>query len=185
MDGGRRRRADAYRRNALASVTTHDLPTATGWWDGSTLELRRGLGLLTQPYDVAAAELAATHATLLELLLTEGALEPGASGVRDKVLAMYRFLSSTPSRLVAVALWDAVGDPRQPNVPGTIDTYPNRRLPLSVPRPEGPQPNTVEQLAGLAAVRQMIGIFQRQGATDTHGGGRAAAGQPFGNRHIC
>src|SRR5487761_1127674 len=38
---------------ALAAVTTHDLPTVAGLWDGSDLEARRRLGL---PADAATAE---------------------------------------------------------------------------------------------------------------------------------
>ena len=39
----------------------------------------------------------------------------------------------TPSRLRCVALTDAVGDRRTQNQPGTIDEYPNWRVPLSGP----------------------------------------------------
>ena len=37
------------------------------------------------------------------------------------------------SRLLCVALADAVGDRRAQNQPGTIDEYPNWRVPLSGP----------------------------------------------------
>ena len=47
--------------------------------------------------------------------------------------ALYRFLARTPSRLVALALTDAVGDRRTQNQPGTTDEYPNWRVPLADP----------------------------------------------------
>ena len=46
---------------------------------------------------------------------------------------MYRYLGRTPSRLLAVALTDAVGDKRAQNQPGTTDEYPNWRVPLTGP----------------------------------------------------
>ncbi len=39
----------------------------------------------------------------------------------------------TPSRLLALALPDAVGDVRTQNQPGTTDEYPNWRVPLANP----------------------------------------------------
>ena len=51
----------------------------------------------------------------------------------DVVLAMHAALVASPSRLVLAAFGDAVGDIRQPNLPGTIDEYPNWRVPLSGP----------------------------------------------------
>ena len=49
------------------------------------------------------------------------------------ILALYRYLGRTPSRLLAVALTDAVGDRRTQNQPGTTDEYPNWRVPLTGP----------------------------------------------------
>ena len=49
------------------------------------------------------------------------------------VLALYRYLTRTPSRLLALALPDAVGDVRTQNQPGTTDEYPNWRVPLAGP----------------------------------------------------
>ena len=49
------------------------------------------------------------------------------------MLALYRYLGRTPSRLLALALTDAVGDRRTQNQPGTTDEYPNWRVPLSGP----------------------------------------------------
>jgi 4-alpha-glucanotransferase len=53
---------------------------------------------------------------------------------RDDFLAVVKFLSDTPSRLLAIALEDVLGVVDQPNVPGTTDEHPNwrRRLPVTV-----------------------------------------------------
>ncbi|HEV2891034.1 MAG TPA: 4-alpha-glucanotransferase [Frankiaceae bacterium] len=101
-----------YPENAFASVTTHDLPTARGVWDDD--------------------ERAAEQETVLRLLRAEGLV--GEDPTRDElVVAMHAFVARTPSLLAAVALGDALGDPRQPNMPGTKDEYPNWRIPLPVP----------------------------------------------------
>jgi 4-alpha-glucanotransferase len=156
-----RRDAARYPRSALASVTTHDLPTATGWWDGSALRLRDELGLLTEPVADAQRRQADDHAAMLALLRAHGALTEDATDVRARVVALYRFLMSTPSALVAVALWDGVGDARQPNVPGTVDAYPNWRLPLSVPGTSGPVPLTLESLTHGAWVDDVVAAIRR------------------------
>ena len=49
------------------------------------------------------------------------------------VIALYRYLGRTPSRLLALALPDAVGERRTQNQPGTTDEYPNWRVPLAGP----------------------------------------------------
>ena len=49
------------------------------------------------------------------------------------MLALYRYLGRTPSKLLALSLADAVGDMRTQNQPGTTDEYPNWRVPLSGP----------------------------------------------------
>ena len=44
---------------------------------------------------------------------------------------LHRLLTLTPARLIGVSLADAVGDRRTINQPGTIDEYPNWRVPLA------------------------------------------------------
>jgi len=53
--------------------------------------------------------------------------------VQATVHALHRYLTWTPSRLISVALSDLVGDRRTQNQPGTIDEYPNWRVPLAGP----------------------------------------------------
>jgi 4-alpha-glucanotransferase len=49
----------------------------------------------------------------------------------DPVLAMHGALAESPCTVVLAAFGDAVGDLRQPNLPGTVDEYPNWRLPVA------------------------------------------------------
>ncbi|TXM90231.1 4-alpha-glucanotransferase, partial [Methylobacterium sp. WL103] len=49
---GRFKAPDAYPRDALTAITTHDLPTFVGWWRGVDTDTRQSLGL----YDAERAE---------------------------------------------------------------------------------------------------------------------------------
>ncbi len=119
---------DAWPEQAVASVSTHDLPTVTGFLRAEHVRARAGLGLLD---DVAAEEAraAAARAELIDLLRAEG-LVGDAPTEDDLVLAIHVLLAESRSRLVLVAPYDVVGEARQPNLPGTVDEYPNWRLPL-------------------------------------------------------
>ncbi len=136
----------AWREAAVASVTTHDLPTAAGFLTGEHVRVRAGLGLL----DDAEAEergAAAERAEMSELVAAEGAdaavrdrlAAAGLDGadaaplrpLEPEILALHELLVRSPSRVVLAWLPDAVGDLRQPNMPGTVDQYPNWRLPVA------------------------------------------------------
>jgi 4-alpha-glucanotransferase len=148
-----------WRRLAMASVSTHDLPTAAGFLAGEHVRVRAELGVLGRSEAAERAHWWRERATLLRRLAAEGLLpagvppawlerverEPaGGLGVSPRLLdevvvAMHRLLAAAPSEVVLAAPGDAVGDLRQPNLPGTTDAYPNWRLPLadSTGRPVG------------------------------------------------
>jgi 4-alpha-glucanotransferase len=116
-------------RNVAASVSTHDLPTAAGFLRGEHVRVRAELGLLTGPAEAEWARAAADRGRLLELLRSEGLID-GEPSEEDVIVAMHRLLARTPCLLRLVSPYDVLGEPRQPNLPGTIDQYPNWRLPL-------------------------------------------------------
>ena len=74
----------------------------------------------------------------------------------DVVLAMHAALAVSPCRLVLAAFGDAVGDLRQPNLPGTVDEYPNWRLPVAdgTGRPLG-----LEELLEHPGVRRLTALL--------------------------
>jgi 4-alpha-glucanotransferase len=120
---------DGWREEAAASVTTHDLPTALGWLRGEHVKVRESLGLLDDP----AAELVSwqrERTELVALLVDHGLAEAGADD-ETLVLALHAFLGATRCQVLLAAPADAVGDLRQPNLPGTTDEYPNWRLPIA------------------------------------------------------
>ena len=143
-------RPEWWREYCLASVTTHDLPPTAGYLAGDHVRLRDSLGLLTRSLaEELAADDAERSAWLAELrqrgALTsavadaaEAGLDPDAvdasdADVQATVHALHRYLTWTPSKLISVALSDLVGDRRTQNQPGTIDEYPNWRVPLAGP----------------------------------------------------
>jgi 4-alpha-glucanotransferase len=132
-----------WRELAMASVTTHDLPTVAGWWHDDQVRVRAELGLLTRPQEEEQRSADAERAALLASARREGLLgEPGSGGGgetgdgqgwdEDQVsLALHGMLTRSPARIVLAAPGDAIGDRRQPNLPGTVDEYPNWRLPVA------------------------------------------------------
>jgi 4-alpha-glucanotransferase len=125
-------RAERWREYCLSSVTTHDLPPTAGYLAGEHVRLRDSLGLLTRSVDEELAAAQAERAAWIAELRRVGLLSKHAD-LEQTVLALYQYLGRTPSRLLGLALTDAVGDRRTQNQPGTTDEYPNWRVPLSGP----------------------------------------------------
>lgn len=125
--------AERWREYCLSSVTTHDLPPTAGYLAGDHVRLRDSLGLLTRPVDEELEADRTELAAWLAELRRVGLLEDGDDDPERVVVALYRYLGRTPSRLLGVALTDAVGDRRTQNQPGTTDEYPNWRVPLTGP----------------------------------------------------
>jgi 4-alpha-glucanotransferase len=117
-------------QRAAASISTHDLPTAVGFLRGEHVRVRAALGLLN---DEAAewTQARTQRAELVGLLRAEGLLRDGETE-DDIVVAMHALLARTPCQLLLASPYDVLGEVRQPNLPGTIDEYPNWRLPLPV-----------------------------------------------------
>ncbi|SCK58404.1 (1-_4)-alpha-D-glucan 1-alpha-D-glucosylmutase [Variovorax sp. HW608] len=137
---GRFRAPADYPRQAVAAVSTHDLPPLAGWWSAHDLKERRALGLV----DDAALErlreerrhdrqrlLDAVRADGHESLPDPGSAEspPGA----DDVAALHAFLARAPSSVMMVQLEDALAQVEQPNLPGTTVEHPNWRRKYALP----------------------------------------------------
>lgn len=126
-----------WRELCLASVTTHDLPPTAGYLAADHVRLRDRLGLLTRSLEDELAADSAARDAWIRALREEGLLPQAGAGadvdVESTVIALHEFLLRTPARLRCVALTDAVGDRRTQNQPGTVDEYPNWRVPLSGP----------------------------------------------------
>ncbi len=121
---------EQYRRLALATITTHDLPPTAGYLAGEHVELRERLGLLNEPVAAVRAAAEQERAEMRALLAARGLIGDDPSE-REVVEAMHRLLLASPSILVGVSLADAVGERRAQNQPGTDTEYPNWKVPLA------------------------------------------------------
>jgi 4-alpha-glucanotransferase len=113
---------ESYRQNGVAAFATHDLPTFAGWLHGSDLAIKAALAINPgESLDERDCARQALHRALLERKMP--ALD---------FIAVARYLAESPSRLVLIAIEDAVGSKEQVNVPGTVDEYPNWRVRLPI-----------------------------------------------------
>ncbi|HEY1573334.1 MAG TPA: 4-alpha-glucanotransferase [Pseudonocardiaceae bacterium] len=116
----------AWNPHAMASITTHDLPTVAGWLSGEHVRVRAELSMLDGPVADEERSAAADRAALFDLLRAEGV------PTDDPVIALHTVLARAAARLLLTSPADVVGEHRQPNLPGTVDQYPNWRIPLPV-----------------------------------------------------
>ena len=155
QDGGVPLPPEAYREYCMASVTTHDMPPTAGYLALDHIRLQHSLGMLTESLDEELALAERTFDTWNRELVQRGFLVEGETDVAEKVLAMHRWIVASPARVLCAALTDAVGDRKTQNQPGTVDEYPNWRVPLSGPDGEPLSLEEVfrsERAARLAAV---------------------------------
>jgi 4-alpha-glucanotransferase len=112
-----------YPVQALAAVTTHDLPTVAGVWTGIDLTNQRAIGM--KPNEEASLALRDKLAELVGL--------DDSSPVDDVVAGTYAALAEAPSMLLTAGLDDALGVVERPNMPGTTDEWPNWSIALPLP----------------------------------------------------
>jgi 4-alpha-glucanotransferase len=139
--------------DAMASISTHDLPTAAGFLRGENVRVRADLGLLEDP-EADRKRAAADRDELLAELADNGLLPAQPADEEDLVVALHELLATSASTLLLTSPQDALGEVRQPNLPGTIDQYPNWRIPLPVTVEEFLQhPVVVRAVAALRSAR--------------------------------
>ncbi len=131
------RRPAQFLRQALATVTTHDMPTMRSFWEGRDIELRRSLDLY--PSEQAAIEVGRERRhdrqALLDGLRAE-ALAPASPASSEEPFtaqlaqALHAYLARSARALTAVQIEDLLGMTEPVNVPGTDREYPNWRRKL-------------------------------------------------------
>jgi 4-alpha-glucanotransferase len=140
-DGGRYRRPDEFVRRALATVTTHDMPTLRSFWDGRDIELRRDLHLYpTVELEQEVRKARTRDREALLAALGEQGLAPASPATPDQPFspelarAMHVYLARSSSNLASIQIEDLIGMEDPVNVPGTDREYPNwqRKLTLDV-----------------------------------------------------
>jgi 4-alpha-glucanotransferase len=134
---------ERYPTQALAALTTHDLPTAAGVWTGADLVEMEATG---RPFN-RVAELGVRR----RLRRLAGADDSDPTSL--VVERAYAALARAPSRLVVATLDDACLAERRPNMPG--DTVrPNWSIPL---------PRTLEQLRRDELPRRIAAALNKRG----------------------
>jgi 4-alpha-glucanotransferase len=103
----------------MASVTTHDLPTIAGLWSGADEAAQRAIGLKV-----------GDERQRLQEHLRQMLGVAGDAPVPEVIERAYRRLAEAPSRIVTATLEDAQAMCERPNMPGTIDQWPNWSLVL-------------------------------------------------------
>jgi 4-alpha-glucanotransferase len=135
-----------YPKEALAAITTHDLPTIAGQWTGTDLE--RQCELKMKPNEKGTAEI---NERLRE---TTGLSEDAA--LEDVIVGTYDLLARAPSRILTAALDDAACVKERPNMPATTaDENPNWSIALPMP---------IEELMESALPRKIAGALRRTDA---------------------
>lgn len=121
-----------YVANALATVTTHDLPTLRGWWESHDIALRDRLNLYPsknigdEVHNARAQELPA----MMEALTAQGLWHwqrseplPQYSPALARAIQSYLALSS--SNVAMIQIEDLIGMADPVNVPGTDQEHAN------------------------------------------------------------
>ena len=135
-----------FPREALAAVTTHDLPTVRGLWTGSDLKRQKVLGL--KPNEEGTRQ-------IQERLQRMAGLQPNAAP-NDVIARAYALLAHAPSRILTAALDDAAAVDERPNIPATTsEKNPNWCLALPVP---------LDELMTHDLPRRIAQSLQRSGA---------------------
>lgn len=130
-----------YPEQALASVTTHDLPTAAGLWTGADATEQRALG--RDPGNGPGE--------MRERMRKIAGVADGA-GLREVILELHRQLARAPSVAVTATLEDALAVEQRPNIPSsTADERPNWSLAL---------PKTLEEIRTDPQVRALAVALQ-------------------------
>ncbi len=133
-NAGRFKSPSEYPEKALASSTTHDLATITGFWTSNDIEARFHAGTIDRKaFEAQKLDRARDKQNLLDALLAAGLLPPQYPRRADQIpeltgelhYAIIGFLALTPSVLWLVNQEDMTKEPDQQNLPGTTSEYPN------------------------------------------------------------
>lgn len=131
------RNSEQYHPNAVATTSTHDLPTLAGFWLGQDIEARRKAGLLPDEgsYTRQWEDRKRDKQRLLDRLHQSSLLPdkfPSDAAVIENVTvemqtAILAMLSSTPCELLVMNHEDLTFETLQQNLPGSTAQYPNWR----------------------------------------------------------
>jgi 4-alpha-glucanotransferase len=122
-----------WRRQAVATTTTHDLPPLLGWRAALDIEQRATVQGWSDSMRVKQQNERHTSVEKLDVALAQW--QQGRDDETSEVAnqACVDYVLDTPAQLALIPLEDALGTSEQPNLPGTVHGYPNwrHRLPMA------------------------------------------------------
>ncbi len=133
-ESGLYKRPDAYSAKALASISTHDLPTIYGYWQGRDLAIRRKVGdypsLQTQ--EALERNRAQEKHNLLAALKDQGLIAENITvetvNMEELVKALHIFVARSKSQMMMVQIDDLSFEEDPLNMPGLRQSeYPSWR----------------------------------------------------------
>ena len=123
---------------AMATTSTHDIPTVAGWWSGRDIEWRKRTGLDDPDVDEAAQREVDRHRLWSAMYASNSAYNeespPAPDDISPVVVAAAKHVSQSPAPIAIFPVEDVLGLHEQPNLPGPTDAiHPNwrRRMPDS------------------------------------------------------
>jgi 4-alpha-glucanotransferase len=128
-----------YPEQALAAVTTHDLPTIAGLWTGSDVAAQKELGMA--PNEKGTREILSRVKRLAKV--------HARTPLSRAIASIHEALASAPSRIITATLEDAIGVAERPNMPATTDEWPNWSIALPLPLESLEQSATATRLARI------------------------------------
>ncbi|MBI5582652.1 MAG: 4-alpha-glucanotransferase [Deltaproteobacteria bacterium] len=152
-----------YPEQALAAISTHDLPTLAGFWALQDIQLRQDLGLFLEQDQVWAARLERIQdkRRIVDLLFQNGFIDQEAfrqlqvqedpEVTPELHRGIIGFLVSTPAKLVVLNQEDLFLEPDQQNLPGTTSQYPNWKRKMRY---------SLEQLSADPQARELAGHYR-------------------------
>jgi 4-alpha-glucanotransferase len=149
-------RPELYPAQSMVTISTHDLPTLTGWWIGKDLEWRQKLSLYPneemgqneRDSRIIDRQLLIDALVDLNVIdISEAPTQAPAKMNRELSLSVQKYMAKAPSHIQLIPLEDALEIVEQVNIPGTIDEHPNWLQKLPVTIEEFDKTNSVNDLA--------------------------------------
>ncbi len=151
---GRFRRPDEFEPSALATPSTHDMPTLSSYWEGRDIELRERLNLYpdAQTRELVMNEREQDRHLLMAALAAENLLPEYPRETTDAfsmalASSIHTYLARSSSALAALQIEDLLGMVEPVNVPGTYWEYPNWQRKLTA---------SIEEIAARADVNEVL-----------------------------
>lgn len=147
--------AQTYPELALATVTTHDMPTLVGYWKEYDLALRHQLDLF--PSAAVADSLHQLRTDEKQLMAQRLQLTDG--DYQQLVRNSHLFAAAQPAKLLAFQLEDLLLMDTPVNIPGTSSEYPNWKRKLT---------ENIDTLLQQEQVKAMISAIRQARHASAH-----------------